>query len=104
MTRWNMTNVRVSYRLFLVLPFCHLVIFSFCHVSTAQDFGRRQRTYDVEHYRIEVRLDDAARRVDGETDVTLQPLRTEIDTVAGERWFCDEAEAKAAGWRAARSR
>lgn len=81
MTRWNMTNVRVSYRLFLVLPFCHLVIFSFCHVSTAQDFGRRQRTYDVSHYRIEVRLDEAARRVDGETDVTLQPLRTEIDTV-----------------------
>ena len=30
--------------------------------------------------------------------------RTEINTAAGELWFCDEAEAQAAGWRAARSR
>jgi len=26
---------------------------------------------------------------------------TKIDTSKGERWFCSEAEAKAAGWRAA---
>lgn len=26
--------------------------------------------------------------------------RTQIDETAGERWFCDEAEAIAAGWRA----
>ncbi|MEM7711967.1 MAG: thermonuclease family protein, partial [Pseudomonadota bacterium] len=26
--------------------------------------------------------------------------RTQIDEDAGERWFCDEAEATAAGWRA----
>jgi endonuclease YncB( thermonuclease family) len=30
--------------------------------------------------------------------------RTIIDEEAGERWFCDEAEAVAAGWRPARSR
>ena len=30
--------------------------------------------------------------------------RTVIDEGAGERWFCDEAEAHAAGWRPARSR
>ena len=30
--------------------------------------------------------------------------RTRIDVAKGERWFCDEAEAQAAGWRAARSR
>ena len=30
--------------------------------------------------------------------------RTVIDESKGERWFCDEAEAIAAGWRAARSR
>ncbi|WP_116086418.1 thermonuclease family protein [Tropicimonas sp. IMCC34011] len=30
--------------------------------------------------------------------------RTEIDLARGERWFCDEAEAVAAGWRAARGR
>lgn len=28
--------------------------------------------------------------------------RTRIDTSRGERWFCDEAEARAAGWRAPR--
>jgi endonuclease YncB( thermonuclease family) len=28
--------------------------------------------------------------------------RTQIDTSQGERWFCTEAEAKAAGWRAPR--
>ena len=30
--------------------------------------------------------------------------RTQINVANGERWFCDEAEAQAAGWRAARSR
>lgn len=30
--------------------------------------------------------------------------RTQIDEANGERWFCDEAEAVAAGWRPARSR
>ena len=30
--------------------------------------------------------------------------RTQIDEAHGERWFCDEAEAVAAGWRAARGR
>lgn len=30
--------------------------------------------------------------------------KTQIDEAQGERWFCDEAEAVAAGWRAARSR
>ena len=30
--------------------------------------------------------------------------RTVIDEARGERWFCDEAEAEAAGWRAARGR
>ncbi|SEA88098.1 thermonuclease family protein [Rubrimonas cliftonensis] len=28
--------------------------------------------------------------------------RTGVSTARGERWFCDEAEARAAGWRAAR--
>ncbi|MCP5144333.1 MAG: thermonuclease family protein [Gammaproteobacteria bacterium] len=30
--------------------------------------------------------------------------RTRINTAAGERWFCSEKEAAAAGWRAARDR
>jgi len=29
--------------------------------------------------------------------------RTEINSAKGERWFCDEAEAVAAGWRAPRN-
>lgn len=29
--------------------------------------------------------------------------RTRVDTSSGERWFCDEAEAIAAGWRAPRA-
>ena len=28
--------------------------------------------------------------------------RTRINTGKGERWFCSEAEARAAGWRAAK--
>ncbi len=28
-------------------------------------------------------------------------LRTKVTTSKGERWFCNEAEARAAGWRAA---
>ena len=28
--------------------------------------------------------------------------KTRIDTAKGERWFCSEGEARAAGWRAAR--
>jgi hypothetical protein len=28
--------------------------------------------------------------------------RTKIDEAKGERWFCSEAEARAAGWRAPR--
>jgi hypothetical protein len=30
--------------------------------------------------------------------------RTKINETKGERWFCDEAEAMAAGWRPARFR
>lgn len=30
--------------------------------------------------------------------------RTKINTAKGERWFCDEAEAQAAGWRGAKGR
>ena len=30
--------------------------------------------------------------------------RTQIDESRGQRWFCDEAEAQAAGWRPARFR
>lgn len=47
----------------------------------AQDLGRRERSFDVLHYRIDVRFDEAVRRVDGVTDITLVPLRSSIDSV-----------------------
>ncbi|MBR9975060.1 MAG: hypothetical protein KFF77_05730, partial [Bacteroidetes bacterium] len=69
-----------------IFPFFHfsislLAVLILNFPSFSQDFGRRQRTFDVGHYRIAVAFDEAARRVDGETEVTLQPLRTAIDTV-----------------------
>jgi aminopeptidase N len=53
----------------------------------AQDFRRRERTFDVLHYRIDVRFDEAVHRVIGAADVTLRPLRDsccsiELDAVA----------------------
>jgi aminopeptidase N len=58
-----------------------LLLFLLPVLLVGQDFGRRERTYDVLHYRIDVRLDESARRVDGVTDVTLRPLRSTIDTI-----------------------
>ncbi|MFA6232656.1 MAG: M1 family metallopeptidase [Bacteroidota bacterium] len=65
---------------FSISLFLLLILFYSVELS-GQDFGRRERTYDVLHYRIDVRMDESARRVDGIVDVTLQPLRTSIDTV-----------------------
>ncbi len=62
-----------------LIPLLLFAIFS--PALTSQDFGRRERTYDVAHYRIAVRLDPSDRRVDGEVDITFTPLRTAIDTV-----------------------
>ncbi len=77
-----------------IIPYFPISIFRFFHFSIlsllfvlpsiyvrGQDFGRRERTFDVTHYRIDVRLDEAARRVDGTTEITLTPLRTAIDIV-----------------------
>jgi aminopeptidase N len=47
----------------------------------AQDFGRRDRSFDVLHYRIEVRLDEQERSVDGKVDIRLTPLRSVLDSV-----------------------
>lgn len=67
-----------------IFPLFHLSIIFLLVLNGAiqgQDFGRRERSYDVLHYRIDVRLDETARRVHGVTDVTLRPLRSSIDTV-----------------------
>lgn len=69
-----------------IVPFFQLsillILFSiFAPNIYSQDFGRRERSYDVLHYRIDVRLNESARRVDGVVEITLQPLRSSIDTV-----------------------
>jgi aminopeptidase N len=66
-----------------LLTFLFLILSGFARTTPihAQDFGRRERHVDVLHYRIEVRLDESARRVDGVTDITLTPLRTMVDSV-----------------------
>jgi len=46
-----------------------------------QDFGRRERQYDVRHYDIRVRLDEAARTVHGDVRIHLQPLRDTISRI-----------------------
>jgi aminopeptidase N len=49
---------------------------------TVRDDGeRRERTYDVQHYRIEVALDERARTVRGAVTVTLVPLRPALRVV-----------------------
>lgn len=65
-----------------------LALLALCAGSlAAQDFHRRERSYDALHYRIELRFDEAARRVFGATAVTLRPLREgtaaiDLDAVA----------------------
>ena len=43
--------------------------------------AERSREYDVMHYRIQLKLNDAARSLDGETRITLRPLRDGFDTL-----------------------
>ncbi|MBE0644765.1 MAG: hypothetical protein IH600_11845 [Bacteroidetes bacterium] len=69
-----------------IFPFIHLSLLLLLFVLPgfhlfSQDFDRRERSFDVLHYRIDVRFDEAARRVDASVDIDFQPLRTAIDTV-----------------------
>ncbi|MBI5474695.1 MAG: HEAT repeat domain-containing protein [Ignavibacteriae bacterium] len=43
--------------------------------------SRPSRTYDVQHYRIELRLDAEKKHVSGSTTVTLVPLRSKLDSI-----------------------
>jgi len=43
--------------------------------AAAQDFDRRERSYDVLHYDIRVRLDEAEQTVHGDVRITLRGLR-----------------------------
>ncbi len=47
----------------------------------AQDFGRRERTYDVRHMRIEVRLDEENKKVFGRVTTLLSPLRPDFSAI-----------------------
>ena len=56
-----------------------------------------------EHCRIKGNINSSGEKIYHTTASTFYS-RTEIDTEAGERWFCTEQEAQAAGWRAPRQR
>src|SRR6056297_2650730 len=43
--------------------------------ADAQDFGRRERSFDVLHYDIRVRLDETEQTVHGDVRITLRGLR-----------------------------
>lgn len=43
--------------------------------------AERSRQYDVLHYRIKLKLNDAARSLEGETRITLRPLKDGFDTL-----------------------
>jgi aminopeptidase N len=47
----------------------------------AQDFRRRERFFDVQHYKIEVRFDQPNRMVLGQVTITLSPLRPVLDSI-----------------------
>jgi aminopeptidase N len=66
---------------------CWLILFSLAAVATAQRLPtgehqtNRERTYDLLHYRAEIRFDFPARRVVGRSTIHLTPLR-EISSIA----------------------
>ncbi|MBL0173752.1 MAG: hypothetical protein IPP94_00520 [Ignavibacteria bacterium] len=59
-----------------------LLLFLFIAPPTrSQDFRRRERSFDAQHYRIEVGFDEARQLVRGNVTVTLRPLRPRFTTV-----------------------
>lgn len=52
-----------------------VVLFVFFEGAVSQDFGRRERTYDVQHYRIELSFDHPKKTVFGNVTTTLKALR-----------------------------
>jgi aminopeptidase N len=72
-----MTSVRLLLLTVLIAASAHAQ-----SLFTVRDDGeRRERTYDVLHYRIEVTLDERARTVRGAVTVTLVPLRPALRVV-----------------------
>ncbi len=60
-----------------------LILFAFAGqiAAQAQDFRRRERTFDVRHYRIEVAFDEAGQRVIGNTTIDFKPLRPDFSAL-----------------------
>jgi aminopeptidase N len=50
--------------------------------AMTQDFGRRERSYDVQHYDIRVRLDERKQSVDGVVRIRVRALGRGLDTLA----------------------
>lgn len=68
--------------------FCSLLTLLLSSSSFAQQglFGsaatdRPTRTYDVHHYKLELKFDDAQKRVIGTTTITFSPLETQLDSI-----------------------
>jgi hypothetical protein len=72
-----------------------------CNACTLRHKALLKRRKPTEQCRIKGKIGDAGERIyhlpgGGRYE------RTDIDPAKGERWFCTEAEARAAGWKAGR--
>ncbi|NOY05222.1 MAG: M1 family metallopeptidase, partial [Chlorobi bacterium] len=59
-----------------------LIILMITGSLSAQDFGRRERTYDVRHIRIEVAFDLEQKKVFGTVTTTISSLRPDLREIA----------------------
>ena len=64
-----------------------LLVFTLVPTLAAQSLfdgepqDRRPRTYDVIHYKLDLRFDEKNKRVHGKTDITLRPLDAALDSL-----------------------
>jgi len=69
-----------------------------CSACTLRHKARLKRRKPTESCRIKGEIGDAGARI-YHLPGSDHYERMDIDTTKGERWFCTEAEARAAGWR-----
>ena len=58
-----------------------MILILHAHAAIAEESIRRERTYDVIHYRLDVRLDETQKSVSGTSSITLTPLVSALDSV-----------------------
>lgn len=59
----------------------------FLYTASSQDFGRRERTYDVQHIKIDVKFEESQKKVIGKVTTTIKAMRPQfkdfrVDAVA----------------------